>query len=281
MALLAPTSILRVGASLLSFVVLLSVANGALAAPRPAVGPASDSAAQAVSFSVGLAPTSAVSVSLAFTATASLSGGTIQPGQSVAASASLVLPPSINLTITYSGITTGVPVAAVGNSVEVPVPGLSLSYLGVPLGVFLNFSSEVTAVSNVSGPGTGGGGPLNWTSSGSKSFSISANASAAPGSVVTSTLGDLQYSVALGIDAGATIPLLGAYVVHLVQFGHLGLVTGSPSSVQSTYVVPSPAGSGTLALDGTSGLLLVGGLVALVAGGVLVVLFLRGRRRSP
>lgn len=267
------------GRSAILTTVAAVLASGILLGLPPAQGSLAPSASSvtSVAFDLNLPTTGALGVSLGLTGNLSLSGGEISPGQTLNATATLALPSSVELTLDYNGATSSVPVAPVGSSLEIPVPGLGITYLGVALGVFLNFSSEVTATSTVSGSGTGGGGNLSWSATGTQQFSIRANDSAAPGSTVVSVVSNLEYSVSLGVDVRAAVPILGNYTAHLLPFGHLGLVAGRPASVQGVYTVPTPSSlAGDLTRGATPYL-----LGAAVAGGVAIasLVLLRRRRR--
>jgi hypothetical protein len=238
-----------------------------------------DAATGSVAFNVNILPLSSLSVGLQLNAAASLSGGSITPGQTATADASLTLPTTIDLSITYHGVSTSVAIPGIGTSYDVPVPGLGLTYLGYGLGVFLNFSGVISGNSTVSGAGHGGGGLLTWTSSGTKVFPLTAETSASAGSSVTSTLSSLTYGISMGLDAGARIPIIGNYVVHILNFGRIGLFPGSPSSIQSTYVVPSPPSLGLSALTG-GGPLNGPTLILVFAAAVAAVAVLLIRRRN-
>jgi hypothetical protein len=241
-----------------------------------------DSASNSVVFNVDILPLSSLTVSFQLQADTTLSGGSISPGQTVTASAAVSVPSTVNLAITYNGVSTSVAIPGLGTSYDVGVPGLGLSYAGVSLGVLLNFSGTILAQSSVSGQGHGGGGPLTWTSSGARTFSLTANSSATEGNTVTSSLTNLQYGISMGIDAGAVIPLLGHYVVHILNFGSIGIVHGTPSSVQSTYQIPASGSSGLGAgLDSGSGLLLLVGIVAALILVAAVAVILSRRMRKP
>jgi hypothetical protein len=235
-----------------------------------------------VLFGLNLSSASGIGVDFQFGGRVAMSGGSISPGQTANASATLWVPSSTQLSVSYLGHSTSVSISPLGALVDYPIPGLNLLYLGVPLTLYLNLTASITGNSSVTGPGTGGGGPLNWSSSGERSFPVTALATAAPGSVLTSSLSGLRYSVALGVDAGAEIPLLGHYVVHLLTIGQLGLFPGVPSAVQSTYVVPTaPHTSAAGGLGGPEAELAVGGIVAVAAVTALLgVLLWRRKQRG-
>ncbi|MCI4320408.1 MAG: hypothetical protein L3K23_09840 [Thermoplasmata archaeon] len=235
-----------------------------------------------VLFGLNLSSGSGIGVDFQFGARIDLSGGNISPGQTVNASATLSVPTSTRVAVSYLGTSTSVSIAPIGALVNYPIPGLNLQYLGVPLTLYLNLSATITGNSSVTGPGGGGGGALNWSSAGERSFPVTASANAAPGSVLASTVSGLRYTVALGVDAGAQIPLLGHYVVHLLTLGHVGLFPGIPSAVQSEYVVPSPphANAGGW-LSGPAGQVALAGVVGVVAvTALLSVLLWRRKRRG-
>jgi hypothetical protein len=227
-----------------------------------------------VGFALHALPSGTLSVGLAFSAIISSTGGPILPGQTVEAATSVSAPPTIQLDLGFGGSSTSIPVAPLGSLVDVPLPGLNYSYLGASLGFYLNLTGEILGQSSVQGPGSGGGGALAWNNSTDRSFSVTANASAPSGSSLTLSLSGIQYAVSMGIDAGGDVPFVGYRVVHILNFGSLGLVPGSPSSVNSTYELPAAdaAGAASSGLDnvGLADLLfLSGGIVAVIAAAVL------------
>jgi hypothetical protein len=242
----------------------------------PLVGGSSSTVAFGVNVSTG----TGFGIDFQFATQLGLSGGTIPPGGTADGWASWSIPPTATLGLKYLGTTTSVTIPPVGSLVNFPIPGLNLKYFGVPLGIYLNLSAEITANSTISGAGSGGGGLLNWSASGNRSFNVTASASAAPGSVVTSTLSNIRYSVSLRVDAAADIPLLGHYVVHLLPLGHLGLFPGFPSSEQSTYVVPAASTNGAHGLSGPTTAIVIGTIVGVaVATGVIGLLLWRRMAR--
>lgn len=240
-----------------------------------------DTTSQAVTFSVDLLPLTSLGISFQLVANTSLSGGSISQGQTISADALVTVPTTIDLVITYNGVETSVAIPGIGTSYDVPVPGLGLSYLGFALGVFLNFSGAIVGQSSVSGPGTGGGGNLSWTASEAKTFAVTANGSAPDGSTITSSLSNLQYGISIGLDAGAAIPLLGNYVIHILNFGSLGFVQGTPSEVQSTYQLPVASGLGGAFSDGTSAVIGLGLILGVILVAIVLVVALRRKRRPP
>jgi hypothetical protein len=263
----------------LSALAVIAVPATARIAPR---GGATMFTTTSIGFSLNLTPVPGIAFTLQFATSAELTGGSIRAGQSLNGTATMTVPTTAMLGLTYLGTSTTIPVAPVGSLLEVPVPGLGLSYLGIPLGVTLNVSAEITGTSSVSGPATGGAGPLTWSTTGSHPIPIAASSSAAPGSVIVSSLSNIQYSLAMGLDAAATIPIFGHYVVHLLQFGHLGLFSGSPASVQASYQVPTPPSSSALssfAQPGTAWLVGIGVVAAIAV--VAVILWRRRGRPVP
>jgi hypothetical protein len=268
----------------MAFLIAPTSAQSPLGAPLTGSSKPADTNATGtpVLFGLNLSVASGVGVDFQFGGQVAMSGGSISPGQTANASATLWVPSSTQISLSYLGQSTSVSISPIGALVDYPIPGLNLQYLGVPLTLYLNLTASITGNSSVTGPGTGGGGALNWSSPGERSFPVRASATAAPGSVLTSSLTGLRYSVALGLDAGAEIPLLGHYVVHLLTIGQLGLFPGVPSAIQSTYVVPAaPHTSAAGGLGGPEQELALGGIVAVAAVTALLgVLLWRRKRRG-
>lgn len=269
---------LAVGALVL--LVGTSVPGGLATAAARGPSPAASSTSP-VTFSLTSSAAGALSLSVAFTVTFDSSGGNITPGETVTAGTSVVAPSTMQLGVGLGGASTSIPVAPLGSLADVPIPGLTFSYLGASLGLYLNLSGEIEAQSAVAGPGSGGGGPLAWNSSMTHTFPVTANRSAPPGSALTLGLSDIRYSLALGVEAGGDVPFLGYRVVPVLNFGSLGVVNGTPSSLNSTYDLPSSDVGGGSVADLSGGVLadllfLAAAIVAVVA--TVVVLRARSRR---
>ena len=253
-----------VGAVTLSVLLVASALVGLAAAephaPRgapavlPALSPASVTAPGAPfwqntsatdRFAIGVTPSSTFGVfglTLDFDAAVNVTGGAIDAGTTRSGVLSVGVGSQANLSLDVLGVNTSVAVPAlVGSTVNIPVPGVyyTVPVLGVQLGVEVSMKGTLSMVETTVGPGAGGLGNLSWTASGSRSFSVTANASAA-GETLRASAGHIAYLWSAGLVANGTIPLLGTVTYDLLPFVTLGSFAGSVPAVNGSYPVVAP-----------------------------------------
>jgi hypothetical protein len=239
--------------------------------------------AQPVSFDLDLVNTSVFSITLGFTAEFSMSGGSVSQGENLTADAAVAVPGDVDIDISYLGGTpVSVPISPIGSLYSLGIPGLSYSYLGlVQLGLFLNFSGVILANPSVSGPAVIQSAPLTWNSSSTLGLDLNVSSNAQDGATVVWTLGGISYGVSLGIDAIGTFLGVGL-TIPLIDFGSLGLFSGTPDSISADYALPAPpSASGLGSLGNAAGLAEIARGVALVVVVGVVIAVVALRRRPP
>lgn len=284
-----PERVLRVAASLLCFVVLVSIVligeNGRQVSDTTLSGQSiADHYGSQLDFSILGLNLSGFSISLAFTSNLTLSGGPVQQGQNVTATASLTAPTTANLTIGYLGQNVSLPINPLGVLYEVPIPGLTYGYEGIAsLGLYLNFSGTILGNSSFVGPASAPSGTISWNGSSTDTIPLSVWSNATDGSSIFWSVTNISYGLSVGIDASGS--LLGYTItLPLVNFGSVGLFVSTPSTVFAYYTLPaSTSGAGGSALGPASSEALgiaIAAVVLIVAVGLAVAFYFRRKSRQ-
>lgn len=177
------------------------------------------------------------SLSLAFSASISVTSGFIDPGTTLNGTATVSAPPTAPVVLTVLGSSSSLAIPPLGGFGPFEIPGLTYSYLGDSLTLTLRTFGSISA--NGSG---GSGSPIarSWAANGAQSYPVGAPGTDGPGTAIAAGLAGLRYTLAVGINATGTVPILGTVDLPVVPFGPVGSGNGSPTRVLGNYTVTAP-----------------------------------------
>ncbi|HZY92873.1 MAG TPA: hypothetical protein VFG07_08935 [Thermoplasmata archaeon] len=176
-----------------------------------------------------------------------LTGGAIDSGTERGGEVRLETPAYSLLNITVASHTVSVPlpnllgidqslnVATLDLQLEVPYLGI-LTLASFSLSIVISVVLEAT--SSVVGCGTGAGEVM-WDSSGARQVSTCA-AGLHPGEIVSSTLSNLRFALAAGVQAEATIADVFTDTIPILPLTPIMSVAAPVSLIDSSYTVVSP-----------------------------------------
>lgn len=163
--------------------------------------------------------------------------GSISPGERQDLSISLLANKmTINVDIPNVG-SASVQVDALGSS-EVPIPGLEYNLGLGKLGLYLTFQGSIFGDLSADGNASLTSSSLTWTTSGSKSVTLSIPQQTVEGTAITLTLDNITYHITAGVKAEGD--LLGMHKeISIFDNLELDSLVGSPQSVSGTFTVKS------------------------------------------
>lgn len=195
---------------------------------------------------------SSFTLTLGFTANASVPDGLIEAGMATSGYVSFGAPAHAALTLGYqiAGIcsggcsSAGIPLtySALGQTNET-IPGMTYSVGPLDFQGVLVVTASVSGNLSVGGAGTGPAVHEVWTQSALDSITVTANQNASPGDLVHIDLSGLSYNVTVGVFLEELV--VGYPVAHqqLLPNQTLARDPGSPSAARGTYTVVTAGGT--------------------------------------
>lgn len=192
-------------------------------------------------------PWGSFGLTYAFGGVVLLTGGAIDSGTERGGEVRLETPAYSLLNFTVASHTVSVPlpnllgidqslnVATLDLQLEVPYLGI-LTLASFSLSIVISVVLEAT--SSVDGCGTGAGEVM-WDSSGARQVSTCA-AGLHPGEIVSSTLSNLRFGLAAGVQAEATIADVFTDTIPILPLTPIMSVTAPVSFIDSSYTVVAP-----------------------------------------
>jgi len=187
-----------------------------------------------------------------YTPSISVSDGSVEPGKSTTVGISLS-GKSMSISLEVSGVGTASMDIDPLTEKSYPVPGLYYDYMLVKLGLTLTTKGTVEGQLRVEGNGTLDKTSIAWTGSGTQSATLNTTSEAKEGQSIEVSVQDIKYTLYIGVKAEGDV--LGQHVeITLIDYGRLGSISGSPSSVNGTYKVGYFDSFGFLPWVGVAGL---------------------------